>query len=106
MFVDDYAQNGLLGHVKEATEFKDVIPVFRAARFFTTGQMIVFLNPITGLKTAGPVKVQTYDNFGERLVVDINVSVSQGDAVYLSGSQDERNPPRVGSELFEQEKDV
>ena len=103
---DDYSANGLLGSVRVNMSSCNVIPVFILARYFTTGQTIVFLNPLTGLKTAGPVKVQTYDSFGQRLVVSSKVSVEKGDAIYLSGSQDECNPPRVGFDVSEQEKDA
>ncbi len=109
MFDDDYAKNGLLGHVRAGATSKPVIPVFLCARYFTTGQMIVFLNPITGLKTAGPVKVQTYDRFSERLVVSNNVSVEKGDAIYISGFQDGFTPPKVGFQELENQglkKDV
>jgi hypothetical protein len=89
-------KDGLVGHVRATVTGMNVVPVLEAAcAGFKTGQVIVFLNPITGLKMAGPVTVKTYDIFSERLLVSSSVTVEKGDAIYISGKQDEVGPPRV-----------
>lgn len=62
---------------------------------FHTNQHIVFLNPVTGLRTAGPVILLTHDSYGEQIVISSKVTVSRGDVIYISGVQDETNPPVV-----------
>ncbi len=88
--------NGLLGYTVDGTEGNTVINVIeRFDGAFKTGQVVVFLSPITGLRIASPVTVETFDWFGKRLVVADKISVSEGTAIYISGTQDEANPPVV-----------
>jgi hypothetical protein len=88
-----YENDGLLGNVTEDSR-SAVVPVMDVRKFFTD-EVIVFLDPITGLREAGPVTVLTHDRYGERIRVSSPVSVSKGTAIYISGSQDEASPPTV-----------
>ena len=89
-------QNGLLGNVADLVKGSDVVSASEnVLRAFQTGQVVVFLDPMSGLKQAGPVTVLTYDRHGYRLKVSSAVTVSSGDAIYLHGAQDESSPPKV-----------
>lgn len=89
-------KRGLLGNVEEDVTNKKVIPVFSGyGGRFSTDDVVVFLDPITGLKVAGPVKVLTYDVYGGRLVVTSGISAPKGTAIYISGEQTETSPPVV-----------
>lgn len=102
-----YKCNGLLGWVqenyskdtKDDTRATSVVHAYEncadEAEGFHTGQKVVFLDPITGLRQAGPVEVLTYDENGSNLVVSSPVMVKSGDAVYLFGAQTEAGPPVV-----------
>lgn len=63
------------------------------ARPFRTGQLVVFLNNATGLKTAGPVEVRNRSVSGATITVSSAVTVSDNDGVYISGEQSENAPP-------------
>ena len=89
-------QNGLLGNVYGDVENSDIVTASQSIlSAFHTGQVIVFLNPLSGLRTGGPVSVLTYDAYQSRLVVSSGVAVNEGDAIYLHDSQDEHSPPKV-----------
>jgi hypothetical protein len=63
------------------------------ARTFRTGQVIVFLNNTTGLRTAGPVTVSSRDVPNSQIVVNAAVTVSDNDGIYISGEQSEAAAP-------------
>jgi len=63
------------------------------SRTFRTGQVIVFLNNTTGLRTAGPVTVSSRDVSGATITVSAAVTVSDNDGIYISGEQSEAAAP-------------
>jgi hypothetical protein len=98
-----YQDNGLLGRViadsytpVSAGSFIyhtcKVDPIYQGIEF-ETGQVIVILDPITGRKNAGPMKVLTYDRFTETLVTSQAIEVLGN--IYISGAQNEVDPPVV-----------
>ena len=93
-----YKNNGLLGGVDGNSGHIDVIKVYSCGEIgegFHTDQIVIFLDPITGLRVAGPVTVLTFDCFSGRLVLSSLVHVRDGDAIYIYGSQSETGPPVV-----------
>lgn len=96
MMSEDTERVGCLGNVSEDTKGSSVVPVDSyCERGLHTGDVVVFLNPLSGLKMAGPVTVLTFDQYGCRLVVSSPISADAGDAIYLSGEQTENSPPVV-----------
>jgi hypothetical protein len=89
--------NGLLGYVTEDCENTPEVKIEYYESLYTD-QVIVFLDPMSGLKQAGPVSVVTYEDYGRRLKVNCSISVKKGTAIYISGSQDELNPPVIKRE--------
>src|SRR5271166_1699739 len=63
------------------------------ARPFRVNQVVVFLNPSTGLKTAGPVTVLSRDVSGATITVSSSVSPNANDGIYISGEQSEAAAP-------------
>ena len=63
------------------------------ARPFRTGQVLVFLNNTTGLKSAGPVTVTNRSVANNTVTVSSQVTVVDNDGVYISGEQSEAGPP-------------
>lgn len=63
------------------------------ARPFRTGQVVVFLNNSTGLKSAGPVTVTNRSVSAGTITVSSSVSVTDNDGVYINGEQSEAAPP-------------
>lgn len=68
------------------------------ARPFRTGQVIVFLNTTTGLRTGGPVTVtsRTISSTAASQVIGLSasVSVNLSDGIYVSGEQSEAAAPQ------------
>ncbi len=64
------------------------------ARPFRSGQVIVFLNNTTGLKTAGPVTVVARDIANSQVTVSSSVTVTDNDGVYINGEQSEAGAPQ------------
>lgn len=94
-FINCEDSNGFLGSVDSDSASADVVPVYPPNSGFKTGRSVVFLNSITGLKVAGPVTIETFDRYRSRIKVNSKVTVSEGDAIYESGYQDECGPPKV-----------
>ncbi len=63
------------------------------ARPFRTGQVVVFLNNTTGLKTAGPATVLSRSVANASITVSSAVAPSNNDGIYISGEQSEAAPP-------------
>lgn len=63
------------------------------SRTFRSGMVVVFLNNSTGLKTAGPVTVQSRNVGNNTITVNASVTVNDNDGVYISGEQTEAAPP-------------
>jgi hypothetical protein len=63
------------------------------ARTFRAGQVVVFLNNSTGLKTAGPVQVSSRNVGNNTITVNAAVTVTDNDGIYISGEQSEASPP-------------
>lgn len=63
------------------------------ARTFRSGQVVVFLNNTTGLKTAGPVRITSRNVGNTTITVNAAVTVSDNDGVYVSGEQSEASAP-------------
>jgi len=63
------------------------------ARPFRVGQVVVFLNNTTGLKTAGPATVTARSVPGATITVSQSVTVSDDDGIYISGEQSEAAAP-------------
>jgi hypothetical protein len=64
------------------------------ARPFRSGQVVVFLNNTTGLKSAGPVTVLARDVGNSTITVSSAVSASDNDGVYINGEQTEASAPQ------------
>ena len=63
------------------------------ARPFRAGQVIVFLNNATGLRTAGPVTVTSKDIANSQITVSSAVTTADNDGIYISGEQSEASAP-------------
>lgn len=67
------------------------------ARPFRTGQVVVFLNNTTGLRTGGPVTVtgRSVSSVAASSTISLSssVTVNNGDGVYISGEQSEAAAP-------------
>lgn len=64
------------------------------ARPFRSGQVVVFLNNVTGLRQAGPVTVTSRDINAGTITVSSAVTTSDDDGVYISGEQSEAGSPQ------------
>lgn len=83
---------GRLTSVNESGSSRTTITV-DDARPFRTGQVVVFLNNATGLRTAGPVTVLSRSVTGATITVSSAVAPSNNDGIYISGEQSEAAPP-------------
>ncbi len=63
------------------------------ARPFRGGQVLVFLDNATGLRSAGPVRVISRDIGAGTVSLSSAVTVADDDGVYISGEQSEAGPP-------------
>lgn len=63
------------------------------ARTFRTGQVVVFLNNTTGLRSDGPVTVVSRSVSGSTITVSSPVTCADDDGVYISGEQSEAATP-------------
>lgn len=88
---------GLLGHVmlNKKGYFDIIYAAEQFDRAFRTREVVVFLNPMTGQREAGPVTIRTYDTWSQRLLLSSKIFAPEGTAIYLHGWQDEINPPVV-----------
>lgn len=101
--------NGLLGYIRDGSTYRFVFktkeeidgrrlhisPVIEDAEGlgFKTGQVVVALDPITGMKLGGPATVRTFDKFDSVLVT--SSSLGYKGHIYISGTQDELTPPKI-----------
>lgn len=69
------------------------------ARPFRVGQVVVFLDNTTGLKSAGPVSVTARSVSGGTITVSAAVTVADAIGVYISGEQSEAAAPAEVSAL-------
>jgi hypothetical protein len=69
------------------------------ARPFRTGQVIVFLDNSTGLRTAGPVTVQSRDVANAQIVVSSTITATDGNGIYINGEQSEAAAPQETTAL-------
>jgi len=63
------------------------------ARTLRSGQVIVFLDNVTGLRQAGPVTITSRDVSGPTITVSGAVTASIDDGLYISGEQSEAAAP-------------